>query len=85
MYPEKGKIAEGSDADLVVWNPDITETVTVENSAYNTDYSPYEGMELKGRAEYVILNGETAVEKGEQVLFSRGQFVHRGKSNFFRD
>ena len=85
MYPEKGKIAEGSDADLVVWNPDITETVTVENSAYNTDYSPYEGMELKGRAEYVILNGDTAVEKGEQVLFSRGQFVHRGKSNFFRD
>lgn len=85
MYPRKGVIAEGSDADITIWNPDYSETITKENSAYNCDYSPFEGMQVSGRAEYVILGGKIAVRNGEQVLESGGVYVPRRRSNYFRD
>ena len=65
VYPQKGAVAPGSDADIVVWNPDIEWTMSVENQVANVDYCPFEGTKVKGKAELVFLKGELAA-KGRQ-------------------
>lgn len=77
MYPQKGAIMVGSDADIVVWDPKVTHTIHQENQHYNTDYTPYEGIEVKGQAKHVILNGEHVVKNGELVLEKQGKYVSR--------
>lgn len=77
MYPQKGAIIVGSDADLVVWDPSVCHTITQDNQHYNTDYTPYEGIEVKGMAKHVFLNGEHVVENGDLVLENKGQYVFR--------
>lgn len=84
MYPQKGVLAVGSDADIVIWNPDARWTITAAEQAQNVDYTPYEGMEVRGRAETVLLNGEIVVDGGALVQERRGRFVRRGPSQFWR-
>lgn len=76
-YPQKGAIAPGSDGDIVVWNPDIRWTMSVENQVANVDYCPFEGIEVKGKAELVFLKGRLAAEDGHVVLEKTGSFVPR--------
>jgi len=80
MYPQKGALAVGSDADVVIWDPNYTSCITAATQLQNVDYSPYEGMTTVGRAEQVFLSGERVVEKGAPVREGRGRFVPRGKS-----
>lgn len=77
LYPQKGCIAEGSDADLVLWNPDVSWTLTKENQAANVDYQAYEGFEVKGKAEKVFLRGQLVAENGRVVKEHAGQYVKR--------
>lgn len=58
LYPQKGVIAEGSDADLVIWNPKKRSLLSAETQVQNTDINIYEGFETQGEAELVILGGE---------------------------
>jgi dihydropyrimidinase len=78
LYPRKGTIAPGSDADLVVWNP--TETRTVDGSTMHSlaGYSPYDGWQVTGWPELTISGGEV-VARGARVLAEpgRGRLVHR--------
>jgi len=76
-YPQKGTIAPGSDGDIVVWNPDARWTMSVENQVANVDYCPFEGIEVKGKAELVFLKGRLAAEDGHVVLEKTGSFVPR--------
>ena len=64
LYPKKGVIAPGSDADLVVWNPGREWTVSADALQSAAGYSPFEGTRLKGRAEQVYLRGMLAAENG---------------------
>ena len=48
MYPKKGSIVVGGDADLVIFDPEARQTITAENQYHNVDFSAYEGYELKG-------------------------------------
>lgn len=64
LYPKKGVIAPGSDADLVVWNPEAEWTLTADTQQSAADYCPMEGARLKGRAEKVYLRGSLAAENG---------------------
>jgi dihydropyrimidinase len=62
MYPAKGTIAPGSDADIVIWNPDTEFIVSSSNHHMNVDYSLYEGVKINGNAETVISRGETIIK-----------------------
>lgn len=64
LYPDKGVIAPGSDADLVVWNPQEKWTLSAKTQQSASDYCPLEGTELIGRAEQVYLRGTLAAVNG---------------------
>ncbi len=78
MYPKKGAIAEGSDADIVMWNPEAELTISAATHHMRVDYSMFEGFRVKGNARQVISRGEVIVDNGK---FSgkpgRGNFLRR--------
>lgn len=78
MYPRKGTIAVGSDADLVVYNPSWVGTFSKQTSFSRADYSAYEGWEKRGRAEVVSVRGAVQVRDGKFVgKPGTGQFIAR--------
>ncbi|HEX8990355.1 MAG TPA: dihydropyrimidinase [Anaerolineales bacterium] len=78
LYPRKGALLPGSDADIVIWDPERRVTHGVERSQQRTDYNLYEGWELVGYPEQVYLRGKLIVD-GDQWLghAGQGQFVER--------
>ena len=82
MYPRKGTIAIGSDADIVIFDPKKEHTISVETHHMNCDYSAYEGRKVMGKTETVILRGKIAIENGDCKLKAGfGQFIKRGKTS----
>jgi len=78
MYPRKGTIAVGSDADIVIWDPNKEHTISAKTHHMNVDYSMFEGMKIKGDAETVLSRGEVIVEnKNFLGSAGRGNFVKR--------
>ncbi|WP_263415873.1 dihydropyrimidinase [Terriglobus albidus] len=78
LYPKKGTIALGSDADLVVYDPAYRGTVSARTHKTNTDYSGFEGFEVDGRPSLVMVRGQVQVRDGEFVgTTGRGQFLRR--------
>ena len=84
MYPQKGVVAPGSDADLVIWDPSWKGRITAKAMHMNVDYTPYEGMEVTGRAKHVLLRGTEVVRDGEILLEKRGAYVTRHESEYYR-
>ena len=79
MFPRKGDLAVGSDADIVIFDPEKPVTWGVEREHMNTDYSLFEGMETKGDVETVMLRGKMIIQGGEYVgAAGDGQFLKRG-------
>jgi dihydropyrimidinase len=78
MYPQKGVIAPGSDADIVVWDPAATKTISAKRQVSRIEYNVFEGRELQGLPAKVFGRGKLAAENGE-VRAERGQgrFVPR--------
>jgi dihydropyrimidinase len=80
MYPKKGIIAEGSDADIVIIDPNADYKITHDSLHENVDYTPYEGMGLKCAVDCVISRGEVIVKDNAYIgRKARGQFIKRGK------
>ncbi len=80
LYPRKGTIAVGSDADLVVFDPGKRHTITAAAQQSKTDYNLYEGTEVVGDVETVLLRGHVIVDGGEVVAKPGvGQFVPRAR------
>jgi len=78
MYPRKGAIAVGSDADLVVFDPEARRTIRATELHSACDYDPYEGWEVTGWPEVVIARGEIVYERGKlNAKPGRGQLVPR--------
>ncbi|NOQ26702.1 MAG: dihydropyrimidinase [Bacteroidales bacterium] len=77
LYPQKGEIAVGSDADLVVWNPKSESTISVENHHQNCDLEIYEGFKTIGAPEIVISNGNMVVENEKLISNQKGRFLKR--------
>src|SRR5687767_4528699 len=80
MFPRKGCIAVGSDADLVLFDPNHKHIISSSTHHMNVDYSAYEGWKLKGKCMTTILRGQVAVDKGNvRINKGYGQFIIRGK------
>jgi dihydropyrimidinase len=80
LYPRKGTIAVGSDADIVVFDPERKHTISAANHHSKIDYNLYEGTEVTGTPEVVLLRGNVLVEGDERVAAPGiGQFVARAK------
>jgi dihydropyrimidinase len=81
MFPQKGSIGIGSDADIVLFDPNEKHTLSAKTHHHRCDYSAYEGWEVTGKCKTVILRGKVAIDNGK-VLIEKGygKFVKRGKS-----
>lgn len=79
IYPQKGSLRPGSDADIAIWDPRAEWTVGIANLHMKTDYTPYEGMNLIGRPTVVLVRGVVVVDEGKLVNNSaRGRHVPAG-------
>lgn len=77
LYPKKGEIAVGSNADIVVLDPHYETIISAKTQLQNVDYNPYEGMARKGFFRYVFLRGRRMVENEIVVGLPCGQYIHR--------
>ena len=78
MYPKKGLIAAGSDADIVIWDPEAEYLISAKTHHMRVDYSMFEGWRVKGNAKTVLSRGEIIVEGGSYVgKAGRGQYLRR--------
>jgi dihydropyrimidinase len=83
LFPKKGTIAVGSDADIVVFDPNRKETISVDNEFTHhmrVDYSAYEGFEVQGWSEVVLSRGRVMVENGSLVIEGGGQYIKRARA-----
>jgi dihydropyrimidinase len=82
LYPRKGTIAPGSDADVVVYDPSATTTLGVATHHMNIDHSAYEGIKVQGKVDTVLSRGRVLVE-GDRFTGSptHGRYVRRGLSD----
>lgn len=78
LYPQKGTIAVGSDADIVVIDPKYSTVIKASKQTQNVDYTPYEGFKKMGKIRYVFLRGKKLVENDELINENPyGQFIKR--------
>lgn len=77
MYPEKGVIAPGSDADIVILNPAAEDVITASDQIANVDYAPFEGRKVNGRIETVFLRGQKVVEQHQVKKELQGKYIAR--------
>ncbi|MGI9429612.1 MAG: amidohydrolase family protein, partial [Bythopirellula sp.] len=83
LYPRKGTIQVGSDADLVIYDPDYRGKISAETQLMDVDYSAYEGWELQGRPSVVTVRGKIQAQDGEFVgTLGHGQFLSREPTHF---
>ncbi|HZB89634.1 MAG TPA: dihydropyrimidinase [Terracidiphilus sp.] len=78
MYPRKGVLAVGSDADIVLWDPTADHTISAATHHMRVDYSMFEGFKVRGNARDVYARGELIVSKGKFIgKPGRGQYLRR--------
>ena len=79
LFPRKGVLQPGADADIVVYDPRGTSCITAADQAANVDYAPYEGTQIAGHIAEVYLRGTCVVREGKILHDRNGQYLHRGK------
>ncbi|MBK6622829.1 MAG: dihydropyrimidinase [Saprospirales bacterium] len=80
MYPRKGTLAVGADADVAILNPETVHVLSAKTHHMRTDYSAYEGRQVNGKVETVVLRGSIAIENGQCLIQPGfGKFIYRQK------
>jgi len=83
LFPRKGTIAVGSDADLVVYDPEYRGVISAKSQHVNNDYNAFEGMQIEGRPSVVTVRGKVQVRDGKFIgERGRGRFLKREASHF---
>jgi dihydropyrimidinase len=83
LYPKKGVLAPGSDADVVVYDPNAKTPISVETHHMNMDHSAYEGTVIDGKVDTVISRGTVVIENDRYVgRKGHGRYVPRGLSQY---
>lgn len=83
LYPKKGSIAPGFDADIVLWDPNRQVTISQSLMHHGADYTPYEGIDVTGWPVTTILRGKVVMKDGEIVgVLGEGRFLERARSTF---
>ena len=77
LYPRKGALQPGSDADLVIWDPAGVRVITAADQVQNVDYTPWEGFRAEGVPRQVYLGGELCAEYGRVIRGGRGRYLPR--------
>jgi dihydropyrimidinase len=78
IYPRKGSIQVGSDADIVVWNPDGERTISAKTHHQNVDFNIFEGRTVKGIPTHTISQGEVVWDNGElKAIEGKGRYINR--------
>ena len=77
LYPRKGALQVGSDADIVIWNPNRKHTISATSHHMNVDYSMYEGFAVRG-------NAETVISRGEIIVNHNTWTAKRGRGNYIK-
>jgi dihydropyrimidinase len=86
LHPRKGSIAPGSDGDVVVWDPSVRWTLTPDRLHDGLDYTPYEGIVIRGAPRAVVVAGEVAVEEGRELERTRpARYLHRERRRGVRE
>ncbi len=83
IHPKKGAIQPGADADIVLYDPDKTWTISVDNHHMNMDHSAYEGIEVTGHADTVLSRGQVIIDDNQYLgTKGDGQYLRRGLSSY---
>jgi dihydropyrimidinase len=83
LYPRKGVLAAGSDADIVVYDPAAKQTISAATHHMRVDYSAYEGRDVTGRVETVLSRGQFVIDSGQYVgREGHGKFLVRGPNDY---
>ena len=83
LYPQKGAIAPGSDADIVVYDPRAATEISVETHHMNLDHSAYEGTKIEGKVSTVLSRGRVVIDADEYVgVKGHGKYLRRGLSQY---
>ena len=86
IWPKKGTLQPGADADIVVWDPNKTRTISVDTHHQNIDFNIYEGMEITGNAAVTLSRGQVVWQDDQlRTTRGRGKYVDRPPFAFFWD
>ena len=78
IYPRKGALVEGADADIVVWDPEATKTISAKTHLQKVDYNIFEGMTVKGCASHTLSQGKLVYADGKlDVQRGAGRYINR--------
>ena len=84
LWPHKGSIDVGFDADIVLWDPNKKTKISQKDLHHGSDYTPWEGFEVTGFPVTTISNGAVVYSDGKFVTEPKGKFVHRGISSLIQ-
>ncbi len=83
LFPRKGTIAVGSDADIIIFDPTVKHTISADTHHMNVDYNPYEGWQVQGKTRSTLLRGTVAIDRGEaRVGEGNGVYLKRPPFSF---
>ena len=85
LYPRKGVVAPGSDADIVIYDPNKQWTISVDNHHMNIDHSAYEGVQVTGHVDTVLSRGRKIIDDGQYLgRAGDGQYLRRGLCQYLQ-